>query len=270
MRMLLMEMKKIWNPGILAVLLLVGGLYFFCFPSFYIRYFCNGPYAQTEFDQLTQLSLLPDFFETNTSEYAATMAVWIVLGNVLLLSPTLVRDRLCRTRAMQWASCIGRKTILFQTAAGLISSLAFTAISIAAYTLPFFSQGIAVFLDCPISHTIVLDHALFDFTYGQYLMILALAALGLGAAAGAFTLFLSRFSASYIAMLLKAIPLFILLGCIYGYWLFNGLFYIRPFYTSFDIFIPKGADGISLFIVLILGLGLCLGAGIRQKKQEIL
>ena len=50
MRLLLEEWKKIWRPGVLGTILVLGILYYFMFPSFYVEYFCNGPSAQAEFD----------------------------------------------------------------------------------------------------------------------------------------------------------------------------------------------------------------------------
>ena len=39
------ELRKIWRPGILAAILLLGAVYYWMFPQFYIEYFCNGPNA---------------------------------------------------------------------------------------------------------------------------------------------------------------------------------------------------------------------------------
>ena len=50
MRVFLQEWKKIWRPGILVALLVLGLAYFYLFSNFYIEYFCNGPTAQAEFD----------------------------------------------------------------------------------------------------------------------------------------------------------------------------------------------------------------------------
>ena len=43
------ELRKIWRPGILAAILLLGAVYYWMFPEFYIEYFCNGPAAQAQF-----------------------------------------------------------------------------------------------------------------------------------------------------------------------------------------------------------------------------
>ncbi len=363
MRLFWNECKKIWRPGILAILLLLGGLYYYCFPYFYIEYFCNGSYAQAEYDLLTAwveeygptleqeeraqldtayetyqnrfaqelaaipgasdagivdydtcqafinsdtyepdglmteienldsfillsqfqylldwydtnsaglkegeaLSLLPDFFPSNTAGYSACLAVWCVLSAILLLSPTFVRDRLHRTRAMQCASRTGYKAARFQMAAGLVSVLILAAVNVAVYAIPFYSRGIDVFLDCPVSNTIVLTgDIMLDCTYGQYLLILA-AVLGL--ATGAFALFLSRFSASYIAMMLKAVPLFLLLGCGYGYWLPNGTFYVRIWTGHTASIVPVWAESASLIALFSCGMALCVFSYVLSKPE---
>ena len=43
------ELRKIWRPGILAAILLLGAVYYWMFPQFYIEYFCNGPQAEAQF-----------------------------------------------------------------------------------------------------------------------------------------------------------------------------------------------------------------------------
>ena len=43
------ELKKIWRPGILVGVILLGLIYYYMFPSFYIEHFSNGPSAQEEF-----------------------------------------------------------------------------------------------------------------------------------------------------------------------------------------------------------------------------
>ena len=37
------ELRKIWRPGILAAILLLGAVYYWMFPQFYIEYFSLTP-----------------------------------------------------------------------------------------------------------------------------------------------------------------------------------------------------------------------------------
>ena len=50
MELLGQELRKIWRPGIVAVLAVLGVLYYLLFPRFYVEHFHNGPNAQSDFD----------------------------------------------------------------------------------------------------------------------------------------------------------------------------------------------------------------------------
>lgn len=400
MALFLQELKKIWRPGILAVLVLLGAMYYYVFPSFYIEYFCNGPSSQAQFDlaagwaekygptmepderaeldgQLTGeiqrfdsliaaipeareanltsyddfiafqddylsaareraqispdeerlrqriiggtnyyvLKELQDFMEVydascespysqsesfavnhspaqqarilalesgpygylpghsvlqSTWEYGKDLAVWLVLSVVLLLSPTLVRERLYGIRAMQWTSRRGRQVLGTQFAAGLASALALTAANISLYAAPFLGKGQLVFWDFPLfAHT--WGYPWFDWTYGQYLLVLTALLLTLGLAAGGLTLFLSQYSGNYIAMLLKAIPLFIAVGALLGSWLLDRAFFFRYLdIGEFRFCFPKYTEVLWAGGLLLSGLGLCAWACRRQNRRELL
>ncbi|MEI3362784.1 MAG: hypothetical protein V8R75_09645 [Oscillospiraceae bacterium] len=49
MALLKWELRKIWRPGILVAILVLGAVYYWMFPQFYIEHFCNGPQAQAQF-----------------------------------------------------------------------------------------------------------------------------------------------------------------------------------------------------------------------------
>lgn len=93
-------------------------------------------------------SLLPGSVGISTREYGTDLAVWCVLSVVLLLSPTLVRDRLRNTRPMQWASRRGRAILNTQMGAALLSALVLTAINLTVYAVPFLAQGPLQFAAC--------------------------------------------------------------------------------------------------------------------------
>ena len=49
MELLKWELRKIWRPGILAAILVLGAVYYWMFPQFYIEHFTNGPQSQAQF-----------------------------------------------------------------------------------------------------------------------------------------------------------------------------------------------------------------------------
>ena len=315
MELLKWELRKIWRPGILAAILLLGAVYYWMFPQFYIEHFCNGPQSEAQFDlasdwverygptlepeeraeldeqmageitafdtQITAIpeaaaagltdyksflsfrgdylngirntdgqadmdveallyrvyggtnwyriealadtletydtqedhralivsnrqqlaqpeamvrreaelassdmthSLLPSSVKYSTQEYGKDLAVWCVLSIVLLLSPTLVRDRLRNTRPMQWASRRGRSVLNVQMGAALLSALVLAVVNITVYVIPFLAQGPLQFAACGLDGIWEWGTPWFDWTYGTYLLVLAglILALSLG------------------------------------------------------------------------------------------
>lgn len=401
MRLLAWELRKIWQPGILAAILLLGAVYYWMFPEFYIEYFCNGPSAQANFqlasewvaeygptlemeeresldgqlaeelqafdrqiaaipeaaaagltdyeafcqfvedyrsdtaasdgeadmdreflvqrvysgtnwyrineiqntmelydtreeqsalersdrkaegqpeamirraEQLAQPerahSLLPFSVKDSTREYGKDLAVWCVLSIVLLLSPTLVRDRLRRTRAMQWTSRRGRSILTSQMAAALCSALVLTILNLVIYAVPFLAQKPLQFRDCGLGGIWAWGAPWFDWTYGTYLVVLTGLILALSLAAAGLTVFLSQYSGNYIAMLLKALPLFVAVGAVLGSWLLDQPFCFRRLWEG-GPWLPKGTEAAVAAGLLVVSILLCALTCRRQRNREL-
>lgn len=384
MSLLGQELKKIWRPGILVGIVLLGLIYYYMFPSFYIEHFSNGPSAKEQFDlsvewvarygptlepeeraevdsQLAEeiakfnrrLEKFPeavavgitdytsfraadqsdentqlmwdirdgtnyytieniqqmleryddprdylqqhDYFESYTPQEKAQMlavnswprsllsgsvmdstefylkylAQWTAISVILLLSPTLVRDRLRRTRPLQWASRRGRRILHTQLAAGLVSALLLSAMNMTVYAIPFLAQGPLALKDCPLGNSVwAVGTPWFNWTYGQYLAVLVVMVLALGLGIGAVTLFLSRFSDNYVSMLLKAFPLFVVMGGLFATWVVGGAFFFRPAWDYAEFFVPKGAEAICIAVLLIIGAALTGWSCVKQRKLE--
>lgn len=402
MRLLAWELRKIWRPGILVAILLLGAVYYWMFPEFYIEYFCNGPASQAQFqlasewveaygptlepeeraeldgqlaeeiqafdqqiaaipeaaavgltdyetfdqfredyysgtaasggeadmdmeyllsrvyggtnwyvileleqtmdtydtqyerlaldisnreelgdpeamvhreEQLAEPErahgLLPLSVKRSTQEYGKDLAVWCVLSIVLLLCPTLVRDRLRRTRAMQWTSRRGRSILTCQMAAALCSALVLTAVNLVVYAVPFLAQEPLRFRDCGLGGIWEWGSPWFDWTYGTYLVVLVGLILALSLAAAGLTVFLSQYSGSYIAMLLKALPLFVAVGAVLGNWLLDLPFRFRRIWEN-GPWMPKGIEAAVVAVLLAVSILLCTLTCRRQRKRELL
>ena len=402
MRLLAWELRKIWRPGILAAILLLGAVYYWMFPEFYIEYFCNGPASRAQFQlasewvekygptlepeeraeldgqlaeeirkfdqqiaaipeaaaagltdyetfsqfredyysgtaasggeadmdmeyllsrvyggtnwyvirELEQTmetydtqneylalvisnreelgdpeamiqrekqlaeperahGLLPLSVKRSTQEYGKDLAVWCVLSIVLLLCPTLVRDRLRRTLGMQWTSRRGRSILTTQMAAALCSALVLTAVNLVVYAIPFLAQEPLRFRDCGLYGIWAWGSPWFDWTYGTYLVVLAGLILALSLAAAGLTVFLSQYSGSYIAMLLKALPLFVAVGAVLGSWLLDQPFCFRRIWEN-GPWMPKGMEAAVAAGLLAVSILLCTLTCRHQRKRELL
>ena len=402
MALLRWELRKIWRPGILAAILLLGAVYYWMFPQFYIEYFCNGPNAEAQFtlasdwvaqygptlepEERAQLdgqlaeeidvfvrqiaaipeaaaagltdyeavlsfrenylngtqehggeadmdveallyrvysgtgwyrievltdvmeaydtqaerrtqavsnrreagqpeamvrreaelassemahSLLPSSVKHSTQEYGKDLAVWCVLSIVLLLSPTLVRDRLRGTRPLQWASRRGRAILSTQMGTALLSALMLTIMNLTIYAVPFLAQGPLRFAACGLDGIWEWGTPWFDWSYGTYLLVLVGLLLALSLGATGLTVFLSQYSGSYIAMLLKAVPLFVAVGAVLGTWLLDMPFTFRNLGNG-AVWLPRGIEAVTAGVLLALGLSLCILSCRQQKRRELL
>lgn len=96
--------------------------------------------------------------------------------------------------------------------AALLSGLLLALLNCAVYLGPILATGALRFWNCTlVSVWNDFSFPWFDWTYGQYLLVLLGMTFLLTLAASGFTVVLSWFSGSYVAMLLKAIPLIFVL-----------------------------------------------------------
>ena len=204
---------------------------------------------------------LPSIVTNNTDEFFRYFAIWCAFSGVLLLSPTLVRDRLCRTRAIQWTARRGRQVLNMQVGAALLSGLLLTLLNCVLYLGPFLSTGALIFRDCPLTSVWPGSYAWLDWTYGQYLLVLLGLTLLLTLAACGFAGVLSRFSRSYVAMLLKAIPLIFVLCWWLVPWVMTG---VPGKLTGL-----RGMKFACGALAALLALALCGWICFRQRRQEL-
>lgn len=50
MNLFIQELRKIWRPSILAALTVLGAVYYYIRPEFYMEHFSSGPQEQVQFD----------------------------------------------------------------------------------------------------------------------------------------------------------------------------------------------------------------------------
>lgn len=210
---------------------------------------------------------LPSMVKDSTDGFFHYFAIWCVFSGVLLISPTLVRDALRRTRAMQWTSRRGRRILNSQMWAALLSGLLLTLLNFAVYLGPFLATGALKFRDCSMVSVWWDSYPWFDWTYSQYLLALLGLTLVLALAACGFTVVLSQFSSSYVAMLLKAIPLIAVLCWGLVPWTIAGagLFSNRIVRLTG---LP-GTEFVCGVLSILTALALCGWTCLRQRHREL-
>ena len=210
---------------------------------------------------------IPSGILDSTTGLTISFMIWVVVSVIILLSPTVVRDRLNRVQSLQYCSVTGRRILSVQVRAALISSLVLTLINLTVYGGLLISQGALVFKDFYLYAYEYVPW--FNWTYGTYLIVLAFMALVIGMMTAFLTILLSRYSQNYISMLIKAILLLAIL-----IFVFSMLPIVtRPFFMfnrmSLRIRV-KGIEFILLAALCAFSLLLLSIALIRQKRKELI
>ena len=136
--------------------------------------------------------------------------------------------------------------------------------------VPFLAQGPLQFSACGLDGIWEPGTPWFDWTYGTYLLVLVGLLLALSLGCAGLTVFLSQYSGNYIAMLLKAVPLFVAVGAMFGSWLLDQPFTFRPLWDGYGPWVPKGSEAAAAAVLLFLGLGPCALSCRRQARRELL
>ena len=155
-------------------------------------------------------NILPFFTMSHTWRYARSLAVFVILATLILVSPLVVTDRANKVNWLQYSSKQGRRIIKKQFVAALISAILMTTILVLVFAGVYgAATGVHAFWNTGINSFLNGQFYWLSITFGQYclLMIGLLYLLSIGAAAFAFVL--SRFSQNRIKLLFKVVPFFV-------------------------------------------------------------
>ena len=210
---------------------------------------------------------IPSCILDSTTGLTISFMIWVIVSVIILLSPTVVRDRLNRVQGLQYCSVTGRRILSVQVRAALVSSLVLSLINLMVYGGLLISKGALVFKDFYLYAYEYVPW--FNWTYGTYLIVLAFMALVIGVMTAFLTVFLSRYSQNYISMLIKAILLLAIL--IFAFSMLPIV--TRPFFMFNPLSLHlriKGIEfmllaGLCAFSVLLMSVAL-----IRQKRKELI
>lgn len=246
------------------------------YPNYTLEKFISEATGEKELARLTEIreteeyrNIMDRWVFDNTVEYAVRLAILSVLAVLALVSPLIVTDRARNLHLLQYTAKHGRRIFNKQLTAVILSAFLLTTVLLLIFgavystngTRPFWNNGLTSFFNLGTAFW-------FDITYGQYIIIyiVLLYVLCLSTAAVAFVL--SRFSQNLIALILKLIPLFAVLGALcfsvfYGTFSYDGnILYMITGIIGIEpvvcILVLTAASAVSFFIVH------------REKKVDVI
>lgn len=215
-------------------------------------------------------SLIQDHLKGSVSLYSTVVGVAVILATLLLVSPSLTRDRAHGLHLLQYSSKTGRRILWIQGAAVAFSACVFAVAALAISAVPPILAGMGDYVDASM---LFLSYGsltfLYEITFGQYVLLLVGMIMLLSIAAACFAFVLAKFSANIMAAVLKMVPLGLAFWVLYlsvigdafepHDWLFDRLLRGR-------VVMPEAILCVSLAAV---GMLMAAIVAAREKKKDI-
>ncbi|MBB4822869.1 hypothetical protein HNO89_000087 [Sporosarcina luteola] len=156
-------------------------------------------------------NILPSYLSSTVALHFERILTLIIFLLSLLIPSVVVRDRLLGLQRIQWSSRHGRNILWTQFASGITASLLFITCIVGIFggSLYFtdfnqyFSNGLNSFF---VDNEEPLLLSFYQWTFGQWIVKVALLVYLIGMAYSGILLFLSQTSNHYLSLLLKIIP----------------------------------------------------------------
>lgn len=222
--------------------------------------------ALSQWNQGKGRSLVPYHLEYITQGCFVEHFFDTFLYILLLLLPTVVRDRKNNVRELQWSSTTGRKILTWQFMAHWVTALIFLLPCPIFFLYYFNVENIRYFWD----HSMLFFHYgfgyLLDFTYIQLLCCYFLFSFVFGLVLAGIIFLLSNQSKNYPTLLLKAIPLTYLIYATTDSWLRLFSLNHRPL---LQIILPWSAWlEVYLLLLAVIFLGVMTLITFRKEKYK--
>lgn len=160
----------------------------------------------------------------NAQEYWRWAAILLLIGVVILTAPMITRERLTGVETLQFSSKRGRRIVVNQYMAVMLSAIFFIAVGITVLYGLYAKNGVGFFWNNPINSFYYSEIYWYDMTYGQYVLCLLTIIICYIIGMVGITFALSCHSKNYISLMLKLVPVLILV-CVLMFctitWLFS-------------------------------------------------
>ncbi|OWA35370.1 hypothetical protein B9G55_12040 [Saccharibacillus sp. O16] len=215
-------------------------------------------------------SLVPTALQGSVSRYASVVGVSAILMTILIVSPSLTRDRARNVYLLQYSSAAGRRILWIQLAAAVSSACIFSLVVIAVSAIPLLAAGMGDYFGVSMLFTSYSSLVfLYEITFAQYVLLLAGMIILLCAAAACFTFVLARFSTNIMNTILKIVPLGLAFWILY-------LGAISDTFTPFNMLFSSVLHGrmvmpelILCVVLAVVGVLTVVSILVRERKTDV-
>jgi len=206
-----------------------------------------------------------------TSTYFGNFTRLVILATLALILPLVTVDRMRNIQGVQYAARVGRGLLHKQIAAVLISSLLLVTVLLVIFGgLYFYATGVLRFWDHSIFSWANQAVLIFDFTFGQYVLVLVAISYVFGLASALAAFIISRFSRNLISAAIKMVPVFAgLAGISFG---LNSSGAAAPFSIAHRLYLWTNIVGVEAALCVVLAalsFVVALLVAKRDKRSDV-
>ncbi|OWR31181.1 hypothetical protein CDO73_08575 [Saccharibacillus sp. O23] len=216
-------------------------------------------------------SLVPDNLGGVVSGHFTVVGVSVILATLLLVSPSLNRDRARGIHLLQYSSAAGRRILWMQWAAVWVSACVFSLIAVAVSAVPLLTADISDYAGVSMLFMVNGSIAIpYEITFAQYALLLVGMSMLLSIAAACFAFVLAKFSSNIMAAVLKIVPLGLAFWALYLFAISGALEYYNPLFDRIlhgRVAMPEVMLCGALAAVGMLTAGIVVK---REKRADIL
>ena len=188
----------------------------------------------------------------NVQAYWRWAAILLLIGVVILTAPMITRERLTGVETLQFSSKRGKRIVVSQYMAVMLSAIFFIAVGITVLYGLYAGNGVGFFWNNPINSFYYSEIYWYDMTYGQYILCLLAIIICYIMGTVGITFALSCHSKNYISLMLKLVPVLILVSVL----MYCTITWLFSFHNMLNRLTQvKGIEVICSVAVLFIGAG---------------
>lgn len=233
-------------------------------PTIYTYSDLHEEYALAQWEDGKGRSLVPYYVEYMTQNTICGLFIHATFYMMLLLLPTMVRDRKNNICELQWSNLIGRKIMFIKYLAHWLTALIFI-LPIPLILLNYVNvDEIMYFWEHSMLFFYHGTSYLLDFTLGQLVWCYLIFCMVASFVMSGFIFLLSRYSKNYPSLLLKAIPIMFLIYSNLEAW--SRLFSVS--YRQFGLLVLPWSPWLEVYLLIVCLLFVGVATFFMFKREK--
>jgi len=217
--------------------------------------------------QAVDISIYSLMMSNYIKPYFLYSGIVITLSVLILISPLITNDKLNSVKELQYSTRKGRKLLLSQLIAALISTTVLVIVFVAIFGILFSKTGTQVFWNNGFNSFNSSEQSVFIFTYGQWVISNVVFIFIFSIALTFILMMISKISSNLISLLFKLIPILVVIIIVFGTGFYSMLLTSNLLYRITNF---KGTEFIVLSLIMLVAVKLFFNMNKKNMTTDLI